>query len=78
MVKKFRADTWYTIEPLLGDTSLNDHTRKQVQMHMAAEGILNRLKKVVNDVKEFFREVYSYDTVFFALLNDLQLTLEPC
>ena len=69
MVKKFRADTWHTIEPLLGDTSLNDHTRKQVQMHMAAEGILNRLKKVVNDVKEFFREVYSYDTVFLHCLT---------
>ena len=76
-MKKFREDTWHTLEPLLGDTSLNDHTRKQVQMHMAAKGTFNRLKKDVNDVKEFFGEVFSYDTIYFALLGDLPVTLGP-
>lgn len=77
VVKKFREDTWLTLEPILGDTTLNDHTRKQVQMHMAAKGILNWFKKDVTDVKEFFGEVFSYDTINFALLGDLPVTVEP-
>jgi len=77
VVKKFREDTWHTLEPLLGDITLAYHTRKQVQMHMAAKEILNRLKKNIKDIEEFFGEMFSYDTIYFALLGDLPVTLEP-
>ena len=81
-MKKFREDTWCIPKPLLGDkqgatATLNDQTRKQVQMHMVAKGILNQLKKEVNDVKEFFGEVFSYDTINFVLLGDLPMTMKP-
>eukprot|EP00794_Sanderia_malayensis_P008559 gene8559-9474_t len=45
VVKKFQAETWESIKPLLGDTTVAEHTRKQVQMHMAAKGILHPLEK---------------------------------
>eukprot|EP00794_Sanderia_malayensis_P006542 gene6542-7280_t len=45
VVKKFQAETRESIKPLLGDTTVAEHTRKQVQMHMAAKGILHPLEK---------------------------------
>ena len=34
VVKKFREDTWHTLELLLGTITLIDHTRKQVHIYI--------------------------------------------
>ena len=38
---------------------------------------MNWLKKNIKDIEEIFGEVFSYDTIYFALHGDLLVTLEP-
>ena len=76
VIKKFKEEAWKDVEPLMGNISLEEHTRKQVQMHMAAQAILHRLEKKVKEIEEVFGIMFSYDQVYFAMLNDSPVTVE--
>ena len=76
VVKKFQEETWEKVKPLLGDTTVVEHTRKQVQMHMAARGILHRMEKKIEE-KELFGSVFTYDEIHFSVINDVSVTVEP-
>ena len=43
VVKKFQIDTWEKVKKILGDINLKEHTRKQIQLHLAAKAVLQRL-----------------------------------
>ena len=76
VVRKFQAEHMGNITPLLGDTTIVEHTRKQVQMHMAAKGILNRFEKKIEE-KELFGFIFSYDEICFSMMGDVPVTVEP-
>ena len=76
VIKKFKEEAWKDVEPLMRNISLEQHRRKQVQMHMAAQAILHRLEKKVKEIVEVFGIMFSYDRVYFAMLNDSPVTVE--
>ena len=75
VVRKFQEETWEKVKPLLGDTTVVEHTRKQVQMHMAARGILHRMEKKIEE-KELFGSVFTYDEIYFSMISDVPVTYD--
>jgi len=49
VVKKFKSSAWKKVSDIY-EMSLEEHTRKQVQMHVAAQSITNRLTKKLRKV----------------------------
>ena len=45
-------------------------------MHMAARGILHRMEKKIEE-KELFGSVFTYDEIYFSMINDVPVTVEP-
>ncbi|XP_065069003.1 myosin heavy chain kinase B-like [Rhopilema esculentum] len=43
---------------------------------MAAKGILNRLEKKIEE-KELFGSIFSYDEIYFSMMEDVPVTVEP-
>ncbi|XP_066929441.1 uncharacterized protein [Clytia hemisphaerica] len=72
VIKKFKESAWNVCGPRYNMT-LEEHTRKQVQMHTAAKAITAKCMK-----KPGFRENwFQYQTIQFALLNGEPITVEP-
>ena len=62
VIKKFKPSAWKNVADIY-DMSLEEHTRKQVQMHVAAQAITNRMTKKLKKISEktlFFQ----YETPF--------------
>ena len=74
VLKKYRNEKVQTITYFL-DISVEDHTRKQVQMHSVAQSIAFAFRrKAPHD----FGKTFSYHTVYFSTLNGQPVTVEQC
>ena len=62
--KKFKKDTWNKVAEVYGMT-LEQHTRKQAQMHMAAQAIANRLAKKSMQLTE--QQWFVYGNAYFSM-----------
>ena len=72
VIKKFKEAAWEACGPTY-NMSLEQHTRKQVQMHTAAKAITAQCTK-----KPGFRENwFHYHTIYFTILDDEPVTVEP-
>ena len=74
VIKKFKKDSWDKVAEVYGMT-LEEHTRKQVQMHMAAQAIANRL---VKKCRQFTTQPqwFVYSNAYFSILGDEPVTVE--
>lgn len=75
VVKKFKESTWQKVEKLY-QMSLEEHTRKQIQMHMAAQAIANRYFKKLS-LQNNRDQWFSYNDAFYSVLDGLPVTVEP-
>lgn len=75
VIKKFKSSTWKNVAHSYG-MSLEEHTRKQIQMHMAAQAITNRLKKRTKSLASF-EQFFIYNNVYVANLANEPVTVEP-
>uniref|UniRef100_A0A7M5XME7 Alpha-type protein kinase domain-containing protein n=1 Tax=Clytia hemisphaerica TaxID=252671 RepID=A0A7M5XME7_9CNID len=72
VIKKFKATAWEVCGPRY-EMTLEQHTRKQVQMHTTAKAIT--VKCVT---RPGFREKwFTYQTIFFSILDGEPVTVEP-
>ena len=71
--KKFKKDTWNKVAEVYGMT-LEQHTRKQAQMHMAAQAIANRLTKKSMQLTE--QQWFVYGNAYFSMLGNEPVTVE--
>ena len=74
VLKKFKSETWTKVSKVYCMT-LEEHTRKQIQMHMAAKAIADRFFKKIDLTKR--EDWFSYNDAFFATLNGEPVTVEP-
>ena len=51
VTKKFKPSAWKNVADIY-NMSLEEHTRKQVQMHVAAQAITNRMTKKLKTISE--------------------------
>ena len=72
MVKQYQAKASTAIKDDLG-MSLEDHTRKQVQMNAVARHLT---KKVGKNVPPEFGRTFEYIKVFFAVFKEQPVTVE--
>ena len=72
MVKKYQPTSVKTITDMLKST-VEDHTRKQVQMHAVARNITQRFS---SRVPSPFGDTFSYGKVFYSVLDELPVTVE--
>ena len=72
VVKKYKPTLIETIKELLKST-VDDHTRKQVQMHAVARNITQRFS---SKVPAEFGDSFQYGKVFYLVLDDLPITVE--
>ena len=71
-MKKYQATSVKTITDILKST-VEDHTRKQVQMHAVARNITQRFS---SRVPSSFGDTFSYSKVFYSVLDELPVTVE--
>ena len=74
VVKKFKNESWEKVSKVYG-MNLEEHTRKQVQMHMAAKAIADRLFRKLKLSRR--DDWFSYNDAFFSYLEDVPVTVEP-
>ena len=72
VVKKYQPTSVKTIVDILNST-VEDHTRKQVQMHAVARNITQRFSARVPIP---FGDTFSYGKVFYSVLDELPVTVE--
>ena len=72
VVKKYTPTSITTIKEVLKST-VEDHTRKQVQMHAVARNITQRFS---SKVPAEFGDSFQYGKVFYSVLDDIPVTLE--
>lgn len=72
IVKKYKPTSIETIKEVLKST-VEDHTRKQVQMHAVARNITQRFS---SKVPAEFGDSFQYGKVFYSVLDDLPITVE--
>lgn len=72
VVKKYKPTSNETIKEVLKST-VEDHTRKQVQMHAVARNITRRFS---SKVPAEFGDSFQYGKVFYSVLDDLPITVE--
>ena len=72
VVKKYQPTSVKTITDILKST-VEDHTRKQVQMHAVARNITQRFS---SRVPSSFGDTFSYGKVFYSVLDELPVTVE--
>ena len=72
VVKKYKPTSIETIKELLKST-VEDHTRKQVQMYAVARNITQRFS---SKVPAEFGDSFQYGKVFHSVLDDLPITVE--
>ena len=72
VVKKYQPTSVKTIVGILNST-VEDHTRKQVQMHAVARNITQRFS---SRVPIPFGDTFSYGKVFYSVLDELPVTVE--
>lgn len=75
VVKKYSEHSIQTITKKLNMT-LENHTRKQVQMHAVARNITARFATKVPEFGEEFGEVFKYRKVFCYMYEDCPITVE--
>ena len=74
VIKKFKKESWEKMMEIHGMT-LEQHTRKQTQMHIAAQAIANRLVKKCKDFTAK-QQFFAYNSVYFSMLGDEPITVE--
>ena len=72
MVKKYQSTSMKTIIDIFKST-VEDHIRKQVQMHAVARNITQRFS---SRVPSPFGDTFSYGKVFYSVLDALPVTVE--
>lgn len=72
VVKKYQPTSVKTIVDILQST-VEDHTRKQVQMHAVAR---NSTQRFSSRVPIPFGDTFSYGKVFYSVLDELPVTVE--
>ena len=72
VVKKYQPTSVKTIIYILKST-VEDHMRKQVQMHAIARNITQRFS---SKVPSPFGDTFSYGKVFYSVLDELPVTVE--
>lgn len=64
LIKRFQVKEWEKLEPIC-NMDLQTHTSKQVQMHMTAKVIAEKLAAIARNSKVLTRH-FSYDISYFA------------
>eukprot|EP00111_Clytia_hemisphaerica_P008671 TCONS_00025364-protein len=75
VVKKFKESSWEKVGKVY-QMSLEQHTRKQIQMHMGAQAIANRYFKKLS-LQNNRDEWFSYNDAYYSVLDGLPVTVEP-
>ena len=74
VVKRFQRSSWDRVQEIYGMT-LEQHTRKQVQMHAAARAITYRCYKSIKE-RELFGVFFSYNNIYFSQIENEAVTVE--
>ena len=72
VLKKYLDTSKTTMEQV--GTTVEEHCRKQCQMHSVARNICQRMEKKTKDLE--FGDSFSYERVYFGFLGDEPITLE--
>ena len=72
VVKQYKNDAALTIKETL-KMSIEDHTRKQVQLHQVASNIVLQFN---NRAPAEFRKQFSYNKVYYSTYKDVPVTVE--
>ena len=72
VIKVYKEGTLEVIKDSL-DMSPEDHTRKQVQMHMVAKAIALKLAK---KAPSSYDKVFQYHTIYFSKIEEIPVTAE--
>ena len=74
VIKVYKEGTLEVIKDSL-DMSPEDHTRKQVQMHMVTKAIALKLAK---KAPSSYGKVFQYHTIYFSKIEEIPVTAEKC
>lgn len=72
VLKKYKEQSTTTIENSLG-MSIEDHTRKQVQLHIVAKNLAQQYAK---ELSEEFGERFKYNQIYFSFMNGFPVAIE--